>query len=193
MKLARLNGQVFRHVTGGCMTLVFLGIVLLAYLTVLCGSGCGSVRPWVGGPLGSASEPPSFPAPPSVRPDGCVDSVLWDETGNTVLAGAHLVVAIYKEEQHRSEYQARILEAVDYAEELATKKGITYQAFAAAVIKRTRWINKYLGAEVFVPGDLAQVFKDRPFRISNCDRSIICRHLAHQRRYLAQLRETETP
>lgn len=192
MKPARLNRRVFRNVTAGCMALVFLGIATLAYLTILCSTGCGAVRPWVGGPPGSASVLSPLEVFP-VRSNDCVGSVLWDETGNTVLAGAHLVVAIYKEAQHRPEYQERILDALDYAEELIARRGITYQEFAAAVIRRVKWVNKYLGAEVFVSGDLAREFKDRPFRISNCDRSTICRHLAYQRRYLAQLKETETP
>ena len=180
MRVPYLDNMVFRRVTAAGTTLATLGLVFLAYLIMAASVGCGSLGPAGGGLFGSAFLSASS------RPADCADSVLWDLTGNPSLAGAPLVIAVYEVAKHKPQYRPMLIEAVTYAQGLFEQKDLTYWDFAAAITQRVEWLNQYLGGEILIITDLVGAF-DQRVPITECDRRLICQHLAKQRKYLATL------
>lgn len=181
MHFPDINGALFRRITGGAMGLIFLLMIALTYVLITISTGCGSLGPSGGGLSGSAFLPGGS------RPADCADSVIWDLTGNPTLVGVPLVIAVYEVAKHKPQYRAALIETVGYVESLMARNPLTYADFALAVVERIEWLNRYMGVELLMVTDLVAGL-DQPVPISECDRRLICQHLAKQRRYLSTLK-----
>jgi len=133
------------------------------------------------GTVGCATIPKSTPPP------GCEDSLIYQHIPYPEAIDLAVKLAVFEIAKHEPEYRATIYMAIGAMEELLTHERLTYAHFFWDVTKRVEWLRENVGAELIIVSETLRMFDGVEIPVSDCDRTLLLKHLAQQRMYLGML------